>query len=187
MTVSLPDLKLLGVIVEKKSGPAVKWHAKHLALLDRSFKGAPHANDAFLRLDTLELFTRYPTFYEHPSLLPEYRGFNAIVHAQTKRVKQFGVTLRLVDEKENYCTLVAQVSTKLKSEVGVQQMLRISFAQKTYPVLYLLDCFEFERDATWYMTMEHKEPPMTPAINSRSLLEYFKRFPALEGLEEVLA
>ncbi len=48
MTVPLQDLKLGAVIDEVKTLPAVQWREKHLALLDRSFKGAPHANDALL-------------------------------------------------------------------------------------------------------------------------------------------
>lgn len=48
MTVPLQDLKLGAVIDEVKTLPAVQWCEKHLTLLDRSFKGAPHANDALL-------------------------------------------------------------------------------------------------------------------------------------------
>jgi hypothetical protein len=48
MTVPLQDLKLGAIIDEVKIVPAVQWREKHLALLDRSFKGAPHANDALL-------------------------------------------------------------------------------------------------------------------------------------------
>lgn len=48
MTVPLQDLKLGEVIDKVKTVPAVQWREKHLALLERSFKGAPHANDAIL-------------------------------------------------------------------------------------------------------------------------------------------
>lgn len=48
MTVPLKDLKLGAVIDELKTVPTVQWCEKHLALLDRSFKGAPHANDALM-------------------------------------------------------------------------------------------------------------------------------------------
>jgi hypothetical protein len=46
MTVPLRDLKLGMVIDEVKTAPASQWRDKHLALLDRSFKGSPHAEDA---------------------------------------------------------------------------------------------------------------------------------------------
>jgi hypothetical protein len=48
MTVPLQDLKLGAVIDEVKTVPTVQWREKHLALLDRSFKSATHANDALL-------------------------------------------------------------------------------------------------------------------------------------------
>jgi hypothetical protein len=48
MTVPLQDLKLGAVIDEVKTVPALQWREKHFALLDRSFNGAPHANDALL-------------------------------------------------------------------------------------------------------------------------------------------
>lgn len=48
MTIPLQGLKLGSVIDKVRIVPAVEWREKHLALLDRSFKGAPHANDALL-------------------------------------------------------------------------------------------------------------------------------------------
>ncbi|MFM2008470.1 MAG: hypothetical protein RIR02_420 [Pseudomonadota bacterium] len=48
MTVPLQELKLGAVIDEVKTVPVLQWREKHLALLDRSFKGAPYSNDALL-------------------------------------------------------------------------------------------------------------------------------------------
>lgn len=48
MTVPLRDLKLGMVIDEVKTCPIEEWREKHLALLDKSFCGAPHANEALL-------------------------------------------------------------------------------------------------------------------------------------------
>jgi hypothetical protein len=46
MTVPLRDLKLGEVIDRVKIWPVVQWREKHLALLERSLSGAPHAADA---------------------------------------------------------------------------------------------------------------------------------------------
>lgn len=138
----------------------------------------------YLRLVTKDLFAVYPTFNVHPSLLPDYRGFNAIERAHADCVEQFGATLHLVDEQVDHGPLVARVSMELKSKIGIEQMRRISFAQKTYLALYLLDCFELEPNASWYMALKHKESPINPAINSKLLLGYFKQFLAREGFEE---
>lgn len=46
MTVPLQDLKLGSVIDKVMISTAVEWREKHLAMLDRSFKGSPYANEA---------------------------------------------------------------------------------------------------------------------------------------------
>ncbi len=61
MTIPLQELKLGAVIDEVKTVPAVQWREKHLALLDRSLKGAPHANDALLM--AREIYS-----IDHPSI-----------------------------------------------------------------------------------------------------------------------
>jgi hypothetical protein len=48
MTVPLHDLKFGSVIDKVMIGTAVEWREKHLAMLDRSFKGSPYANEALL-------------------------------------------------------------------------------------------------------------------------------------------
>lgn len=137
----------------------------------------------YLRLVTPELFSKYPTFNLHPSLLPDYRGFHAVERAHADRVEQFGATLHLVDEKVDHGPIIARVSTKLKSGESIEQMHRISFAQKTYLSLYLLDRFEAGRDSCWHTDSVPKEPPMNPTIRSKLLQEYYDRFAAREGLK----
>jgi phosphoribosylglycinamide formyltransferase 1 len=140
----------------------------------------------YLRLVTQELFSACPTFNLHPSLLPDYQGFKAIERAHADRVEQFGATLHLVDETTDHGPIVARVSTKLKSGESVEQMCRISFAQKTYLALYLLDRLELEHGTVWHTVLKHQEPPMNPTIRSELLHGYYDRFAAREGLEEVV-
>lgn len=137
----------------------------------------------YLRLVTPELFNAYPTFNIHPSLLPDYRGFNALERAHADRVEHFGATLHIVDEKADHGPLVAKVSTEFKSETDIAQMRQISFLQKTYLTLYLLDCFELKSNASWYLAFKGKEPPINPTISNKHLLEYFKEFIVREGFE----
>lgn len=137
----------------------------------------------FLRLVTPELFSMYPTFNVHPSLLPEYRGFHAVERAHSDQVERFGATLHLVDEKADHGPIVARVATKLRSGESVEQMHRISFAQKTYLALYLLDRFESEHDADWYTDLKSQEPPMNPTISGKPLCRYYDRFAVREGLK----
>lgn len=137
----------------------------------------------YLRLVTSELFHAYPTFNVHPSLLPDYRGFNAIERAHADRVEWFGATLHLIDEKADHGPVVARVSTKLQPGESMDRMRRISFAQKTYLALYLLDCFESHRESNGTVPLVHEFPPMNPPINSDLLREYYERFAIREGLE----
>ena len=96
----------------------------------------------YLRLVTRELFETYPTFNLHPSLLPDYRGFNAIERAHADQVVRFGATLHSVDELADHGPVVAQVSTNLRPGETLETMHRFSFAQKCYLTFYLLVQFE---------------------------------------------
>jgi len=137
----------------------------------------------YLRLVTPELFYTYPTFNENTSLLLDYRGFHAGERAHAGQVERFGATLHLLYERADKCPILARFSTKLKSGERVEQMYRISFAQKTYLALYVLDRFELERDTAWQTDLKSHEPPMNPAITSELLLGYYDGFAVREGLE----
>jgi phosphoribosylglycinamide formyltransferase-1 len=137
----------------------------------------------YTRLVTKELFDYYPTFNLHPSLLPDYRGFNAIERAHADRVVRFGATLHLVDEHADHGPVVAQFSTNLRKGETLDRMRKISFAQKSYLALYLLDRFESEKDTNWLTSLRREKVPMNPLINSTNLREYFKNFAIREGVE----
>lgn len=137
----------------------------------------------YLRLVTRELFDNYPTFNLHPSLLPDYQGFNAIERAHADRVMRFGATLHLVDEHADHGPVVAQVSINLRSGQSVDRMRRISFAQKYYLSLHLLDRMESARDINWLASLHHEKAPMNPSLNNPIFRDYFRKFTVREGLE----
>jgi len=139
----------------------------------------------YLRLVTPELFNAYPTFNLHPSLLPEYRGFNAIERAFEDRADDIGATLHLVDEQADHGPIIAQVSTRLKKGAGIDYMHRISFAQKTYLVFYLIDRFEAEGD-NWIASGQGGSPKMNPEITDEALRDSYRQFALREGLGDVL-
>jgi len=140
----------------------------------------------YLRLVTSDLFNTYPTFNIHPSLLPDYRGLNAIERAHADQVERFGATLHLVDAKADHGPIVAQISTSLQPGESVEQMRRISFAQKTYLVLYLLDRCGSAPDRSCLSSLQHQAVPMNPPLKSELFREYYHRFVIREGLERVL-
>ena len=60
MTVPLTYLKL-GMVIDKiKMAPYMQWRDKHLIMLDRSFKGSPHVEDALLMVREV-YSTDYPS------------------------------------------------------------------------------------------------------------------------------
>ena len=135
---------------------------------------------------TPELFAAYPTFNVHPSLLPDYRGFNAIERAHADRAERFGATLHLIDEHADTGPVVAQVSMNLRPGETLENMRRISFAQKSYLVLYLLDQFESKKANNWLQSLGYGPAPVNPLLNSNAIREYFKKFTIREGLEGLL-
>lgn len=140
----------------------------------------------FLRLVTIELFGVYPTLNFHPSLLPGYRGFNALERAYEDSVEQFGATLHLVDEKPDHGRILGQVSTRLRQNYGIEQMHRISFAQKTYLAFYLIDRFSSYADGSLLMALHSESPVMNPRIENSSLRDSYREFLAREDLEYIL-
>jgi len=139
----------------------------------------------YLRLVTPELFDAYPTFNVHPSLLPDYRGFKAIERAHFDRIEELGATLHLVDEKADHGPQIAQVSTTLQAGVSIEPMRRISFAQKCYLSLYLLDRFELERGTDWLSALSQSAVRVNPMISNDQLRDYYRNFLVREGLEEI--
>ena len=98
----------------------------------------------FLRLVTPTLFTQYPTFNIHPSLLPAFRGFNPIRQAHAARVRFLGVTLHLVTEQPDSGPIVAQITAPIRTSHTEPELSRISFIQKVYLSLLLVDLWDNE-------------------------------------------
>jgi phosphoribosylglycinamide formyltransferase-1 len=57
----------------------------------------------------------------HPSLLPEFRGLNAIERAFEHRVKQSGVTIHFVDEGVDTGPVIEQRKVKLRWWLSCRQ------------------------------------------------------------------
>lgn len=98
----------------------------------------------FLRLVTPELFTRFPTFNIHPSLLPAFRGFGPLAKALDARARFVGATLHLVNAQADAGAIVAQVCMPLLGNETVEKLEKYSFIQKVYLALVLVDLLERE-------------------------------------------
>lgn len=89
----------------------------------------------FSRMVTADLFEKMPVFNIHPSLLPEYPGFKAVERAYASKNGRLGATLHKVDETMDGGEIVAQLGHVMNHSVGLNDWLRVSFAQKVYLTL----------------------------------------------------
>ena len=137
----------------------------------------------YSRLVTSELYDRYRTFNLHPSLLPEYSGFDAIERAYADEVKRFGVTLHQVDETIDGGPVIGQVSSCLKPGSTLRHMRHVSFVQKTHLALYLLDIFKSNEPHEFRSRLENRSANSVPKIQNEVLRRYYEELIIREGLE----
>ena len=93
----------------------------------------------FARIVTRALFSHFPTYNIHPSLLPAYKGFNAIEKAYKDGVKYIGATLHRVNENIDNGPILAQIVAPVSPLYNLAEFRHISFYQKTYLTYLLFD------------------------------------------------
>ncbi len=91
----------------------------------------------FLRLVTEEIYDHFTTLNIHPSLLPSFKGFDAIENALKNNFKFLGATLHKVDETIDGGKILIQTAKVLDKTSNVN---KISYLQK---VLLMLIYFDF--------------------------------------------
>lgn len=96
----------------------------------------------FTRLITKELFDVYPVYNLHPSLLPDFAGFNPIKRALESRVKEVGTTLHKIDESVDGGPIIAQMTLTLKGDETEESLQKVSFVHKVYLLTLLLELYE---------------------------------------------
>jgi phosphoribosylglycinamide formyltransferase-1 len=93
----------------------------------------------YLRLVGQPLHTRFPTINFHPSLLPEFRGLNALARARKANSEFVGATAHIVDETMDGGPIIAQLSTARKNLSHSDK--KTSYQQKLVLTLAVLDSF----------------------------------------------
>ncbi len=124
--------------IEEKNNRLFSIEAKHI--FDRH-GGVDIILLFFSRLVTRELFGNYPTFNIHPALLPAFKGLNAVKKALKEKVRFLGCTLHVVDESVDGGIIIAQSSIPIKSNYTEAILNKISFIQKVYLSLLLIELF----------------------------------------------
>lgn len=93
----------------------------------------------FTRLVDKALFSRVPCVNFHPSLLPAFPGFGALKGVQNSGAKFFGATAHLVDHSTDGGAILAQVVAPVPLGASLENLERISFAQKLYLLLVMCE------------------------------------------------
>lgn len=141
----------------------------------------------FSRLVSAGLYTRGPCVNIHPSLLPAFPGFGALKAALTAGVKYFGATAHLVNEKIDGGPILAQVVASLSESSTLDQMVRISFAQKLYLLLVIIEKQKTKANALHRGAAEGLPASLglqyaNPALQNPDLEGAFLRFVSKEGI-----
>lgn len=135
----------------------------------------------FTRLISSSIYSSKPCINIHPSLLPAFPGFNSLQRAIEKKVRFIGASAHFVDGSADGGELVAQVVGSVVNMRDIQQLERLSFAQKLY--IFLVLCESVFLDGVSYLYKSKECLNMYPAhswnsqaLRSKKLADAFEDF-----------
>ena len=145
----------------------------------------------FSRLVTSDIYSKHLTLNIHPSLLPAFKGFNAIQNAKYSGSKFLGATLHKVTELADSGEIVGQVIYPIQENLNDMLLQKISFIQKVYLGLCAVELAESEyfnskSDRSITTNKFRNTWTSNPALTDKSYLFAFEKFQNKQGLEVVL-
>lgn len=123
----------------------------------------------FTRLISSSIYSFKPCINIHPSLLPAFPGFNSLQRAFEKKVRFVGATAHFVDGSTDGGELVAQVVGSVVNMHDIQQLERLSFAQKLYIFLVLCESVFLDGVSYLYKSKDNLNTYPAHSWNSQSL------------------
>jgi phosphoribosylglycinamide formyltransferase 1 len=142
----------------------------------------------FLRILTKDFFRAYPCLNIHPSLLPAFRGLNAVKQFLDSGAKFLGATLHLLDEGIDTGDIIAQIQVPVSSRITFEKASKISFLEKVYLTLVGFDllernCITFNQDfSRFYLDQDLSfSPYANPELQNHRYLEDFTNLMKSEG------
>jgi phosphoribosylglycinamide formyltransferase-1 len=145
----------------------------------------------YSRLVTQVLFANILTVNFHPSLLPDYKGFNAIENAIKDNYAVLGATLHEVDESVDGGSILAQTSTPITLKMKKKPALAhtASYLQKVYLMLLLIDKLEsvenlnnsLNLSATLRESLSYQKSAPSYRLNNR----YYEAFQLIQHQEKL--
>lgn len=131
----------------------------------------------FLRLVTKDIYQNFTTINIHPSLLPAFKGLNAIKQAINHNFKFIGATLHKVDDTIDGGQILIQTSTLINHKMNLN---KISFLQKVLLMLIYFDFLETNLDLETINKCEYLSNTTYPFFNQE---KYYLAFKELEEKE----
>ncbi len=143
----------------------------------------------FSRLVTKEFFLLFPVFNIHPSLLPSFKGMNAIKMAKNSGVRFLGCTLHLIDTKVDEGTIVAQACMPILSSMSIEHLNKCSYIQKSILAILLVDLLENDKllidTKKNYCSLKNglkENNRCCPFFINKQYAKYIKRIELIEGV-----
>lgn len=146
----------------------------------------------FLRLVSSDLYGRFPTLNFHPSLLPAFTGFRPVERALEAGARFLGSTLHMADSSTDGGQIVSQAVYPLIGGVSAEIAHRVSYAQKLYLCLGLLEMLDdgvvtfkkAENEGFQCLFLQDRSGDYlaNPALRSPSLVQAYNDFLKSEGL-----
>lgn len=147
----------------------------------------------FSRLVTAELFHKLATFNIHPSLLPAYKGFNALGRAKNDDAKFLGATLHLVSAIADSGRIISQVICPVSHAMTEADFSKFSYIQKIYLSLDAVDLMDRgalavcpQSESILWNGDARTTWTSSPALLSTDLINLFAEFQKTQNLEVVL-
>lgn len=130
-----------------------------------------------LRLVTKDIYQNFTTVNIHPSLLPSFKGLNAIKQAINHNFKFIGATLHKVDNTIDGGQILIQTSILINHKMNLD---KISFLQKVLLMLIYFDFLETNLDLETINKCEYSSNTTYPFFNKE---QYYLAFKELEQKE----
>ena len=132
----------------------------------------------FSRLITSDLFNNIPCINLHESILPSFRGFNALRQAISNQAKFFGTTAHLIDSDVDHGTIIAQASAPLIPSLSLEKMSSVSFVQKVYLQLLIVEALS-DKDISLSDNIIWPEntlatPQFSPSLKNNKIKKHIK-------------
>lgn len=141
----------------------------------------------FLRLVTKNIYSKFYTVNLHPSLLPAYRGFNAIENAYNDNCKFIGATLHKVDKSIDGGKILIQCNNAIRPHDEINDLNKISYLQKVLLLMIFFDYisndkFDFRDN---FLNCKFKEN-IVPYFYSKEFENEFKKVESIETKKVII-